>query len=133
VTRSDLDAWIHLYVELWRTPGADRLGELFSDGALYLPGPFEAPIKGLPAIREFWERERLGPDEEFEVDQEVVAVDGDTGVARLEVRYAPPKEVTYRDLWVVRVDAEGLCTRFEEWPHWPPGSKGTVAGHGTPE
>jgi ketosteroid isomerase-like protein len=129
----DLDAWIDLYVELWRAPGAERLGELFADDAVYLPGPFEQPIRGLAAIREFWDAERLGPDEVFEIDSEVVAVDGDTGVARLEVRYGPPREVTYRDLWIVTTDADGRCTRFEEWPHWPPGEGGTVAGSGVPE
>ena len=132
-TGFDLDAWIALYVELWRTSGSERVGELFAEDAVYVTEPFSDPVEGLAAIRELWERERLGPDEDFELDSEVVAVDGDTGVARLEVRYGPPREITYRDLWVVRVDGDGRCVRFEEWPHWPPGAAGTPAGSGVPE
>ena len=75
-----------------------------------------------------WEGERSGPDEKFSMSSEIVAVEGDTGVARLEVRYGEPRPQLYRDLWVVTLDADGRCTSFEEWPFWPPGSAGTVAG-----
>jgi hypothetical protein len=75
-----------------------------------------------------WEAERLGPDEDFTLKSEIVAVDGDTGVARIEVQYGPPRDQMYRDLWVIVIGADGRCTRFEEWPFWPPGTSGTVAG-----
>ena len=39
-----------------------------------------------------------------------------------------PRPQLYHDLWVVTLDAGGRCTRFEEWPFWPPGSAGTMAG-----
>jgi hypothetical protein len=74
-----------------------------------------------------WEHERLGPDEAFELKSEVVAVEGDVGVARVEVRYGAPRDLLYRDLWIVCTDEAGLCTRFEEWPFWPPGSGGETA------
>src|SRR6266511_3683219 len=48
------------------------------------PPPFEEPFQGLPAIAAMWEAEREGPEEVFAMDSEVVAVEGDTGVARLE-------------------------------------------------
>ena len=38
-----------------------------------------------------WEAERLGPDEGFEMTSKILAVEGDTGVARIEVRYHAPK------------------------------------------
>ena len=63
-----------------------------------------------------WERERTGPDETFEMSSEIVAVDGDTGVARVEVSYGDPVEIEYRDLWIVRLDGDGRCVEFEEWP-----------------
>ena len=60
----------------------------------------------------------------FEMTSEILAVEGDTGVARIEVRYHAPKNKEYRDLWIVRLDREGLCVHFEEWPFWPPGTAG---------
>jgi hypothetical protein len=74
-----------------------------------------------------WEAERLGPDEEFEMSGEVVAVDGDTGVARVEVRYGAPKDKEYRDLWIIRLDEAGRCFQFEEWPFWPSDQEGAAA------
>ena len=85
--------WVRRYEELWRTPGTDRLGELFAPGATYLPSPWAEPVPDLPA---FWEAER---------------------VVRVSVDYATGKR--WRDLWVVTLDDEGRCTAFEEWPFAP--------------
>lgn len=81
--------------------------------------PYEEPAKGLGEIAELWEREREGPSEAFEMSHEVVAVDGDTAVVRVEVQYGGPDRLQYRDLWIVRFDVDGRCRAFEEWPFWP--------------
>lgn len=81
--------------------------------------PYEDPASGLDEIAALWNRERESPDEAFEMAHEVVAVDGDTAVVRVEVRYGGPDRLQYRDLWVVRFDAGGRCRAFEEWPFWP--------------
>ena len=130
MTRRQLGDWIAAYEGAWRTPGTDMLAELFAPEAVYSTAPFEEPHRGLEAIQKMWEEERSGPQEEFSMTSEPVAVEGDTGVARVEVRYSEPRPLHYRDLWIVTLDAEGRCTSFEEWPFWPPGSAGTVAGGG---
>ena len=56
-----------------------------------------------------------------------MAVEGDTGVVRLEVRYGDPVHRVYRDLWIVRLDERGRCVTFEEWPFWPRGGDGDFA------
>ena len=131
MTREDLQGWLDTYVLLWRTPGTDRLGEIFTEDASYSTGPFEEPFVGLDAIREMWDKERLTPGEEFELDSEIVAVDGDAGVIRLEVRYSSPRDQLYKDVWIVVLDNAGRCRRFEEWPFWPPGTDGGVGGWAT--
>ena len=123
MTRDQLQAWIDAYERAWRTPGTDLLSELFADDASYSTAPFENPFRGLAAIADFWEEGRDGPDEEFTMTSEPVAVEGDTGVARIEVRYGDTG-VSYRDIWIVRLDDSGRCVHFEEWPFWPPGQKG---------
>ena len=117
--RAQLAAWIARYEELWRTPGTGALGELFTDDATYSTGPFEETRRGLSAIAELWEDERASADEPFRMTSDVVAVDGDTGVARVEVWYDGPPPRHYRDIWILRLDASGRCTHFEEWPFWP--------------
>jgi hypothetical protein len=88
--------------------------------------PYEEPARGLEAIAALWEREREGPDEGFEMTHEIVAVEGDTGVVRVEVSYERGTE--YRDLWLIRLGPDGRCRDFEEWPFWP--EKGPTASEG---
>jgi ketosteroid isomerase-like protein len=116
--RDYLTAWVDRYERAWRAPGTAALGELFTEDASYSQGPYREPVQGLPAIAEMWEAERDGPDEAFTMESWVVAVDGDTGVVRAEVRYGSPAQ-EYRDLWIIRFDANGRCRQFEEWPYAP--------------
>ncbi|MFY1688660.1 YybH family protein [Plantactinospora sp. WMMB782] len=116
--RSQVQGWIAGYERAWRTPGTEPLAALFTPDASYLPGPYREPVVGLPDIGEMWEAERDGPDEEFGMTSEIVAVDGDVAVARLEVRYGTGKE--FRDLWIMRFAGDGRCAAFEEWPFAPP-------------
>ena len=116
--RDHVSTWVNRYERAWRSPGTDALADLFTEDASYSKGPYREPLHGLPAIAEMWEAERDGPDEDFTMTSDLVAVDGDTGVVRVEVRYRePPHE--YRDLWIMRFAGDGRCRQFEEWPYSP--------------
>ena len=115
----DVARWVAGYERAWRSPGTEELAELFTVDAVYSTGPYEDPIVGLPAIGVMWERERSGPDENFTMTSDVVAVDGDTAVVRVEVHYGPPTTQEFRDLWVMRFAGDGRCRAFEEWPFAP--------------
>ena len=130
--RVTLLGWVEGYERAWRARGTDSLKELFAEDASYSPAPYARPHLGLDAIARMWETERVGPEEAFEMQSEVVAIEGDTGVVRVAVRYGQPKGQEYRDLWVIRLDANERCTHFEEWPFWPPGSEGTAASGADP-
>lgn len=134
--RCQLTEWLDRYERAWRTRGTDALAELFTEDASYSTAPYENPHRGLAAITRMWEAERAGHDEDFSMSSETVAVEGDTGVARIEVQYGTPEErgerdhrqrQEYRDLWVVRLNDAGLCFHFEEWPFWPPDHAGVPA------
>jgi hypothetical protein len=127
MNRVSLAGWVRGYERAWRTPDEvldAALRDLFRDDATYRTAPFEQPFTGLPAITEMWRTGRDGPDEVFSMTFDVVAVDGDVGVVRLEVRYGEPVRQHYRDLWLLRFDAQERCTAFEEWPFWPRGAEG---------
>jgi SnoaL-like domain len=117
--RARFSTWIDAYERAWRTAGTDWLEYLFAPDATYSMGPFEPTEQGVEAIAALWEREREGHDEVFRMESELVAVEGNTGVARVEVWYGDPVTRHYRDLWIMQLDSEGRCASFEEWPFSP--------------
>jgi ketosteroid isomerase-like protein len=119
VDRAAVEAWVGAYVTAWRSPGTDHLTEVFTPDISYLVSPWRPPLEGIDAVAELWEAGRDGPDEGFTFASEVVAVDGDTAVVRVEVEYSGPDTSRWRDLWVLRFAEDGRCRAFEEWPFAP--------------
>lgn len=122
--RAGVERWVADYERVWRSPGTDGLAELFVPNATYLPSPWEPAQEGLAAIAAFWEDRREGPDEEFTISSEIVAVDGQTAVVRVFVEYLAPGGLAWRDLWVLRFADDGRCSAFEEWAFAPRQSDG---------
>jgi uncharacterized protein (TIGR02246 family) len=119
VDRAGVSAWVAAYERAWRSAGTGALAGIFTEDATYRQGPYQPPVAGLAAIAAMWEAERDGPAEVFRMTSDVIAVDGDTAVARVEVWYGDPVKQEYRDLWVMRFAGDGRCAWFEEWPFWP--------------
>jgi ketosteroid isomerase-like protein len=111
--------WLAGYETAWRSPGTAALAGLFTADATYLTGPYREPVTGLAAIGQMWEAKRDGPAEIFTLATQILAVDGETAVVRAEVAYGDPVHEQYRDLWVLRLGADGRCHWFEEWPFSP--------------
>jgi ketosteroid isomerase-like protein len=122
--RPAVERWVEGYERAWRSPGTDALAELFTPDVFYRVSPWAERLPGLDQLAAFWEAGRDGPDEEFTMTSEVVAVDGDVAVVRVSVDYARDRD--WRDLWVLRFAADGRCAAFEEWPFAP----GQDDGHG---
>jgi hypothetical protein len=76
-------------------------------------------VRGIGEIAAFWEAERESYAEAFTLTAGIVAAEGDTAAARIEVAYGDPTSRTYRDLWIITLDGYGLCAAFEEWPFFP--------------
>jgi ketosteroid isomerase-like protein len=117
--RKTVEQWVERYEHAWRTPGTEVLIELFGPDATYLPSPWTQRVEGCDAMALFWEAERDGPDEEFTMSSDLVAVDGETAVVRVSVEYGAPGSSPWRNLWVLRFAADGRCSSFEEWPFAP--------------
>jgi ketosteroid isomerase-like protein len=119
MSREEVESWIRRYERAWRTAGTEALRDLFTENATYLLSPYQDPVVGLEEIAAMWERERAGPNEEFEMKSDVFAVDGDRAVVRVEVRYADPvRPEEFRDIWLLRFEGD-RCAHFEEWAYWP--------------
>jgi hypothetical protein len=119
MNRELLAQWLDGYERAWRSAGVEPLTALFTPDATYQQGPYDQPVVGLPAIGRMWEDTRDGPDEVFTATTDIVAVDGETAVVRVEVKYGDPVGQQYRDLWIMTFAGDGRCSAYEEWPFWP--------------
>ncbi len=118
MNRATVEDWIAGYERLWRTPGTERLGELFTADASYSTSPWAHAEFGLDGLARFWDAERVSAEEKFEMRSEIVAIEGDTAVVRVEVDYVTTGH-RWRDLWVIEFAGDGRCRAFEEWPFAP--------------
>ena len=48
--RESMQVWLDNYVEAWRTYEPAKIGNLFSEDALYFYSPFDDPLRGREAI-----------------------------------------------------------------------------------
>ena len=119
IDNQSAQAWVRAYERLWRTAGTDQVADLFTTDATYQMSPFKEPYRGLDAIRRLWDAERDGPDEEFTMTFDLVAVEDPRAVVRVEVLYGPPLDEHFRDLWILEFAPDGRCRSFEEWPFTP--------------
>lgn len=119
VSHSEIQAWIDGYVNAWRSPDTSKLDKLFTDDINYRVSPWRNPLNGLRELKSFWETARSGPNEVFDLQSEIVAIEDKTAVARVEVEYANDTPSHWRDLWIIIFDSNGLCSSFEEWPFSP--------------
>jgi len=123
VRREELQRWLRGYERAWRTAGTSSLSELFTPDVVYSPSPRSEPVRGLEDLSKFWEKSRSGPDEQFDMQSEMVAMENETAVVRVFVEYLHPRRY-WRDLWVMKFAAGGRCALFEEWPFAPGQSDG---------
>ena len=116
MNRDDVMRWVREYERAWRADDAGAVRELFTDDAAYRASPYEQPEVGHDAIEAFW---LDGAGKEFSMDANVVAVERDVAVVRVDVVYRTPREQEYRDLWILRFAPDGRVADFEEWAYWP--------------
>jgi ketosteroid isomerase-like protein len=116
VNRDDVIRWVRSYERAWRADDVGAVRELFTDDAAYRPSPYEQPEVGHRAIEAFWLDDT---GKEFSMDAQVVAVEDEVAVVRVDVVYSTPQKQEYRDLWILRFGSDGRVADFEEWAYWP--------------
>jgi ketosteroid isomerase-like protein len=92
---------------------------LFAEEAEYRPGPFEEPLRGRNAIREWWNA-RAAAEVNVEFDAERVWVAGDTVLASFHGAHTlrrSAERVRSRGFLTFELDGRGAVTRLKEWTH----------------
>lgn len=116
--RPALERWLHTLGQAWEEGDADLAASLFDKQVVYQEDPFEPPIVGREAVRQYW-LEGLGTQAEVKFSGKVLAVDGEVGVVNWKVefvRVATGARVLLDGVSLGRF-VNGKAVEWREWWH----------------
>ena len=116
---ASLDAWLEKYVAAWETRDPAAAGALFTADATYHEMPFDPVKQGRAAIQDY--RKTVTADQrEIKVETQVVAVNGNTGVAHWKATFklqSTGATISLDGVFVLEFAASGECSSLREWWH----------------
>ena len=117
LVENDFKTWLDLYGQAWMNLDPRLIDELFTKEATYQEKPFEEPMKGIDAIRKYWNGvAETQKDVKFEY--EILETNHSRGVAHWKSSFVRPKQntlVLLDGILVAHLDSENKCIRFQEW------------------
>ncbi len=113
VVSERLDQWMDGYIAAWASNDPASIAALFTPDAVYDPQTASGPWEGHDEIVEGWLEVGDSPDS-WEFEWAPLVETDDLGIITGVTRYLDPA-TTYRNLWVIRFDADGRCRDFTEW------------------
>lgn len=81
--------WLTTFCRAWEDADTERLVGLFTEHGVFWETPFDPPEAGAGAMRQSWDDLWPYQDQRL-MDAEVLAVTGDTGIARWRASYRKP-------------------------------------------
>ena len=112
-----LQGWLDRYGEAWVSRDADAAAALFSADADYFETPYADAFHGRDGIRGYWSTV-TADQRDIEFDAQVLAVDGNVGVAEWSATFVSAstgESIGLDGVFVLEFDADGMCTTLREW------------------
>jgi uncharacterized protein (TIGR02246 family) len=112
-------AWLDDYGRAWEAQDPEASAALYREDALYFETPFDEPMRGVAAIRDY-SAEAAAAQKDVKFGADVLAVSGDTGIARWRAsftRVPSGMRVELDGVFLVTFDDAGRCREFREWWH----------------
>jgi len=116
---ASLEVWLKQYGAAWEARDGVAAAALFTPDAIYHEMPFDAPRAGRAGIESYW-REVTADQRDVKFRYEVIAVNGDTGVAHWSAEFrlqSSGATVKLDGVFVLDFDAAGKCSKLREWWH----------------
>jgi hypothetical protein len=108
-----LDRWMDGYLLAWSSNDPEHIAALFTPDAVYDPQTADGEWEGLDRIIQRW-LEIADREENWEFEWQPVVEDEEVAVITGRTRYFDPP-TSYRNLFVIRFDADNRCYDFTEW------------------
>ncbi len=118
---STFKSWLDAYGHAWETRDPQAAADLFTEDATYQEKPFTEPLRGRPAIHEYW-RQATQSQAEVSFGHEILSVVQDRGIARWWVSFTVPAQaqqvqIKLDGIFLVLMAEGNLCQDFREWWH----------------
>jgi len=109
------ERWLDAYFLAWISNEPNDVAALFTEDATYSVGPFAEPWAGRAEIVRRW---ISGAQQDVEYAYEILAVEGDTGIAHWNVK-AGTGGGSARGEWdgilLITFSSDGRCREHREW------------------
>jgi hypothetical protein len=112
-------SWLEAYGRAWRDRNPQAAADLFTEDGIYQVTPFLEPMRGRPAIFEYWSQVAR-TEEDIQFGYEVLAVTPEFGIARWWasfVRVPPGLRTRLDGIFLISLNADGHCRSLREWWH----------------
>lgn len=111
-------SWLNAYGRAWETLDPDAAAHLFAEDATYQETPFVNPMVGRQAIFNYWEEVVVRAQSEPRFGAEILALSGDTGIARWWATFTRKKngaKIKLDGIFLLRFNDTNLCQTLREW------------------
>jgi hypothetical protein len=109
-----LAAWMDGYVKAWTSGAPEEIADLFTEDAVYDPQTGGEPWVGRDAIIAGWQDVGDEPGT-WSFEWEPLIETPGLSVIQGRTEYFGAGESDFRNLWTIRLAADGRCTEFTEW------------------
>lgn len=120
MTLRNFRQWLKQYGDAWAAGDPDAAVLLFSAAAAYYETPFDPPMVGTEAIRQYWTEGAKTAQRDVVFEATCLSLRGDTGIAhwRATFRRVPSNRFVELDgVLSARFDDASRCEEFREWWH----------------
>ena len=112
-------SWLEAYGRAWRDRNPQAAADLFADDGTYQVTPFLEPMRGRPAILDYWSHVAR-TEQDIQFGYEVLAVTPEIGIARWSASFliVPTGLPTKLDgIFLISLAPDGRCKSLMEWWH----------------
>jgi hypothetical protein len=119
MTLQAFDDWLHSYGHAWESRNPQTSADLYAEDGTYQVTPFLEPMRGKPAILEYWTHV-AHTQQNIQFGYEILAMTPEQGIARWWASFVivPPGLNTKLDgIFLISLDENGRCLSLREWWH----------------
>jgi hypothetical protein len=112
-------SWLDAYGRAWENRDAQGAADLFAENGTYQVAPFLEPMRGKPAILEYWTNVAR-TEQDIRFGYEILAVSAEQGIARWWASFViipPGLRTKLNGIFLICLDDHGFCKSLREWWH----------------